>query len=171
MVGTIRRTRTLLAASLSMALAVLTAGCSDSSSSQATGPKSTGPAVPGRVHVDVADIDLTITGATAHLDDSGNGSLSMRVRNDEDVPEHLGMVAPPNDGRGELIGGKSAEGNGSLSTAAILLLSGTTVTFGGSGPRVLLHHVHGATARHTLPVTLQFGVAGLVRVQPCVTSS
>ncbi|MDX3757963.1 hypothetical protein [Streptomyces sp. AK02-04a] len=172
MAGTAPRTRTPLAASLSVALAVLTAGCSDHSSTQATAPApaSTGSAVPGRIHLDVADVDMTITGAVAHLDRSGNGSLSMSVRNDDGVPEHLGMVATPDGGRGELVGGKSAEGNGSLSTAGILLLSGTTVTFGGGGPRVLLHHVHGTTAQHTLPLALQFGVAGLVRFQARVTS-
>ncbi|WP_427164633.1 hypothetical protein ACQF4J_04485 [Streptomyces sp. C1-1] len=172
MAGTAPRTRTPLAASLSVALAVLTAGCSDHSSTQGTAPApaSTGSAVPGRIHVDVADVDMTITGAVAHLDRSGNGSLSMSVRNDDGVPEHLGMVATPDGGRGELVGGKSAEGNGSLSTAGILLLNGTTVTFGGGGPRVLLHHVHGTTAQHTLPLALQFGVAGLVRFQARVTS-
>jgi hypothetical protein len=172
MAGTAPRTRTPLAASLSVALAVLTAGCSDHSPTQATAPApaSTGSAVPGRIHVDVADVDMTITGAVAHLDRSGNGSLSMSVRNDDGVPEHLGMVATPDGGRGELVGGKSAEGNGSLSTAGILLLSGTTVTFGGGGPRVLLHHVHGTTAQRTLPLALQFGVAGLVRFQARVTS-
>ncbi|MEU3985930.1 hypothetical protein AB0F77_38700 [Streptomyces sp. NPDC026672] len=172
MAGTAPRTRTPLAASLSVALAVLTAGCSDHSSARATvpAPASTGSAVPGRIQVDVADVDMTITGAVAHLDRSGNGSLSMSVRNDDGVPEHLGMVATPDGGRGELVGGTSAEGNGSLSTAGILLLSGTTVTFGGTGPRVLLHHVHGATAQHTLPLALQFGVVGLVRFQARVTS-
>ncbi|WP_328432282.1 hypothetical protein [Streptomyces sp. NBC_00453] len=174
MAGTAPRNRTFLTASLSVAVAVLTAGCSDSSSSHATGSASASAgstSAPGRIHVDVGDIDLTITGAVAHLDRSGDGSLSMSVRNDDGVPEHLGMVATPDGGRGVLVGGKSSEGNGSLSTAGILLLSGTTVAFGGSGPRVQLHHVHGITTRHTLPVALQFGVAGLVRFQARVTSS
>ncbi|MES4891302.1 hypothetical protein [Streptomyces sp. NPDC096012] len=130
------------------------------------------PTVPGRTHVDVADVDLTITEAVAHLDHSGDGSLSMEVRNDNGVPEHLGMVATPDGGRGVLVGGKSAEGDGSLSTAGTLLMSGSTVTFGGKGdPRVLLHGVHGVTAAHTLSVALQFGVAGLVRFQARVSSA
>ncbi|WP_234377129.1 hypothetical protein [Streptomyces sp. TP-A0356] len=120
----------------------------------------------------MADVDMTITDAVAHLDRSGDGSLSMEVRNNDGVPEHLGMVATPVGGRGELVGGKSAGGDGSLSTAGILLLSGTTVTFGsGNGPRVLLHRVHGVTAAHTLPVSLQFGIAGLVRFEVRVASS
>jgi hypothetical protein len=95
----------------------------------------------------------------------------MSVRNDGAVPEHLGMVATPDKERGELVGGKSAEGNGSLSTAGILVLSRTTVVFRGDGPRVDLHHVHGITARHTLPLSLQFGVAELVHLQARVASS
>ncbi|MFD1659500.1 hypothetical protein ACFSL4_15130 [Streptomyces caeni] len=174
MAGTTRHLRTLLAASLSVALAVLASGCANSPDSHRATPASAptgGPGIPGRAHVDVADVDLTITDAVAHLDRAGDGSLSMSVRNEDGVPEHLGMVATPDGGRGVLAGGRSAEGNGSLSTAGILLLSGTTVTFGGSGPRVLLHHVRGVTAGHTLPVALQFGVAGLVRLQARVTSS
>ncbi|MFJ9119196.1 hypothetical protein ACIRJO_27035 [Streptomyces sp. NPDC102394] len=165
--------RPLLAASLSMALAALTAGCSGGSPSTAATPTpSHSAAVPGRIHVEVADIDLTVTDAVAHLDRSGNGSLTMRVRNDDGVPEHLAMVSTPDGGRADLTGGKSTQGNGSLSTAGILLLSGTTVTFHGkSGPSVLLHHVHGVTAGRTLPVSLQFGVAGLIHLQARVSSS
>lgn len=174
MAGTTRHYRTLLAASLSVALAALASGCANGPASHRAAPapaSTSSPAAPGRAHVDVADVDLTITQAVAHLDRAGNGSLSMSVRNEDGVPEHLGMVATPDGGRGELVGGRSAEGNGSLSTAGILLLSGTTVTFGGSGPRILLHHVQGVSAGHTLPVALQFGVAGLVRFQARVTSS
>ncbi|MFF7980170.1 hypothetical protein ACFZDK_13720 [Streptomyces sp. NPDC007901] len=175
MAATTTRRHILLAVPLSVALAVLTAGCASSPSSSRTGASASAssgdPAVPGRIHVEVADIDLTIADAVAHLDHSGDGSLSMEVRNDDDVPEHLGMVATPGGGRGVLVGGKSAEGDGSLSTAGILLMSDTTVTFGGKGdPYVLLHRVHGVTAAHTLPVALQFGVAGLVRFQARVAS-
>ena len=149
-----------------MALAVLTAGCSDGTPSPAATPApSSNAVVPGRIHVNVADIDLTITDAVAHLDHAGDGTLSMRVRNDDGVPEHLAMLATPDGGRADLVGGKSSEGNGSLSTAGILLLSGTTVAFPGDGPSVLLHHVRGVTARDTLPLSLQLGVAGLVHLQ------
>lgn len=126
---------------------------------------------PGRLNVHTADVDLTITGALARLDRSGDGTLTMSVRNGGAVPEHLGMVATPDQGRSVLEGGKSAEGNGSLSTAGILLPPGTTVAFRGDGPRVELHHVRGITARHTLPLSLQFGVAGLVRLQARVSVS
>ncbi|WP_406164639.1 hypothetical protein [Streptomyces sp. NBC_00996] len=83
------------------------------------------------------------------------------------------MVATPHGGRDVLVGRTSAEGNGPLSTAGILLLSGTAVTSGGSGPRVVLHDVHGVTTKRTLPVPVapQFGVTGPVRFQAGVTSS
>ncbi|KIE25629.1 hypothetical protein LK08_18070 [Streptomyces sp. MUSC 125] len=172
MKGTSTRPHTVLAVSVSTALVLLTAGCSQDVH---TGAAATAPAVsaaaPGQVSVRTSGADLTITDAVAHLDRSGDGTLSMTVRNDDGVPEHLGMVATPDSGRGVLVGGKAANGNGSLATAGILLLSGTSVTFGGHGPRVLLHHVHGMTAEHTLPLALQFGVAGLVHFQARVASS
>ncbi|MFF9408073.1 hypothetical protein ACF1B0_21490 [Streptomyces anandii] len=174
MARTTPHTRTLMAACASVALAVLTAGCTQGSSAGSPSPvppsgRPTG--TPGRAHVEGPGVDLTVTDAVAHLDRSGDGSLSMRVKSDDDAPEHLGMVATTEGGRGVLVGAKSAEGSGSLTTAGILVLSGTTVTFGGSGPRILLHHVHGVTAEHTLPLILQFGLAGMVRVQARVTSS
>ncbi|MGW7426030.1 hypothetical protein ACWGJB_39410 [Streptomyces sp. NPDC054813] len=57
--------------------------------------------------MDVADVDMTITNAVAQLDRSGDGSLGMTVRNDDGVPEHLGMVVTPGGGRGVLVGGGS----------------------------------------------------------------
>ncbi len=169
------RTRTFLAITSSFTLAALAAGCGSGAPSQERASASaTGRAVVGSVHLEVADVDLTIRDAVAHLDRSGDGCLSMTIRNDDGVPEHLAMVATPGGGRADLAGAESAEGSGSLSTAGILLEDGTTVAFrspkGGSGPRVLLRHVRGVTAGRTLPLTLQFGVAGLVRLQARVTS-
>ncbi|MFE7173252.1 hypothetical protein [Streptomyces sp. NPDC057616] len=177
MKGSATRHRTVLTALLFAAFTVLAAGCAgaDHPGAPASGTSGTGrPGVTsslGRLSVHIADVDLTITDAVAHLDQSGDGTLTMSVHNGQAVPEHLGMVATPDKGRGILEGGKSDEGNGSLSTAGILLLSGTTVTFRGDGPRVELHHVRGITARHTLPLSLQFGVAGLVHLQVRVTPS
>ncbi|MCQ9184255.1 hypothetical protein KMT30_35500, partial [Streptomyces sp. IBSBF 2953] len=127
--------------------------------------------MPGEAAARARGIDLTVTHAVAHLDRSGDGTLTMTVRNDDGVPEHLGMVATPDRGRGTLVGGKSTKGNGMLDTAGILLLDGSTVTFDDDGPHVLLHHVHGVTTQHILPVVLQFGVAGLVRVRAQVTTA
>lgn len=167
------RTRIPLAAALCAALVALTAGCaaSDHDTPADGGPSPVGtPTTPGRVSVQVPGADLTINGAVAHLDRSGDGALTMSVRNEDGVPEHLDMVTTPDGGRGALAGDSSTEGNGSLSPAGILLQTGTTVTFGGSGPRILLRHVRGVTPQHTLPIALQFGVAGLVRLQARVTS-
>lgn len=171
MTGTSTHTRTILAASVCTALAVLTAGCGAHATTDTTTSDSPPAAAPGRVSVRVDSGDLTITSAVAHLDRSGDGSLTMSVRNDDGAPEHLGMVATPDGGRGVLVGGKTAEGNGSLSPAGIQLSNGTTVTFGGSGPHILLRHVQGVTTQHILPLVLQFGVAGLVRLQARVTAS
>jgi hypothetical protein len=166
------RAGTAFAASLSIALTVLLSGCAGNAKADAPRPGSTGVfSAAGRLSVHTADVDLTITDAVAHLDTSGDGTLTMSVRNGGAVPEHLGMVATPDEGRGVLVGGTSAEGNGSLTTAGILMLAGTTVTFHDADPSVELHDVRGVTARHRLPVTLQFGVAGLVHLQARVSSS
>ncbi|MBC9729212.1 hypothetical protein [Streptomyces sp. TRM68367] len=164
-----QRTRAVLAAVSIAALIALTAGCANDNAA-APAPEATGPTTgPGRADVQAPGVDLTVTHAVAHLDAAGDGTLTMAVRNEDGVPEHLGMVATPDGGRGALVGAKAVEGNGSLATAGILLQTGTTVTFGGNGPRVLLTHVKGVTNHHTLPVSLQFGVAGLVRLQARVT--
>jgi len=153
-------------------LVTLTAGCTHDSPTAATPATRSAGATspPGEAVARARGVDLTVTHAVAHLDSAGDGTLTMTVRNNDGVPEHLGMVATPDRGRGTLVGGKSAKGNGMLDTAGILLVDGTTVTFGKDGPRVLLRHVHGVTAHRTLPVVLQFGVAGLVRVQARVTA-
>jgi len=156
-----------MAAVSSLALVTLTAGCTAGTSTAADPGRA--PATPtgttGQASVQGPGVDLTVTGAVAHLDGAGDGTLTMAVRNEDGVPDHLGMVATPDSGRATLQGGKAADDNGSLDTAGILLLTGTTVTFGGHGPRVLLRNAHGVTSHHTLPVALQFGVAGLVRIQ------
>lgn len=151
-------------------LAVLTTACSQSSARPDPEPSSATPDTPGQVSVKVADIDLTITRAIAHLDASGNGTLTMTVRNNSGVPEHLDMVGTPDAGRGAIAGGNGKD-SGSLDGAGILLRSGSTVTFGGGdGPTVRLTGVKGVTAAHTLPLALQFGVARLVRLSAIVSS-
>lgn len=170
--------RAALAVFLSAALAVPAVGCTSvgdggSSGTPVSVNATSGVASsPGGVSVRIAGIDLTITDAVAHIGRSGGGTLTMSVRNNSSVPEHLGMVATPDDGRGVLVGGRSTEGNGSLSTAGILLQPGTTVAFDadGDGPSVELPEARSAGARRTLPVTLQFGVAGLVHLEARVSS-
>ncbi|MFF1278039.1 hypothetical protein ACFVZC_32370 [Streptomyces marokkonensis] len=165
--------RGTLAVFLSAALAVLTVGCANTGDGpSADTPTSGVTSSPGGVSVRIAGIDLAISDAAAHLDRSGGGTLAMSVRNNSSVPEHLGMVATSTDGRGVLVGGSSTEGNGSLSPAGILLQPGTTVTFDtdGDGPSVELPQAQSTEARRTLPVTLQFGVAGLVHLEARVST-
>lgn len=168
--------RLLRAAAAPIALAALTAACSSHSAAHhtATGRPANGGTAsstrPGRAEVHAEGIDLSITRATAHLDASGDGTLTMTVHNAGAAPEHLDMVATPGGGRGTIQGGTGAS-SGSLTSAGILFRPGSTVTFGGSGPTVRLTTVHGVTASRTVPLALEFGVAGLVHLDAVVQAS
>ncbi|MGW7007785.1 hypothetical protein ACWGCW_34535 [Streptomyces sp. NPDC054933] len=161
--------RTSRAAVVCAAIIALGAACSGGQSqpsSPATPSSST--TTPGELIIQVPGTDLAIHEAVAHIGPSGTGQLTMTVRNNGSVPEHLAMVATPNGGRATLRGSDTA--NGSLSTSGILLRAGTTITFGGQGgPSILLPKVN-VTTSHTLPLTLQFGVAGLVHLQARVST-
>jgi hypothetical protein len=122
----------------------------------------------GQIHIRERGTDLSISQLVAHLDPAGNGELTMTVHNAGEATDHLDMVAIPGGQRGTLEGGKGT--NGVLDTAGIAFGINTTVAFGGSGPTVQLRAVHGTTAAHTLPLTLQFGVAGLVHLQARVAT-
>ncbi|SEG47945.1 hypothetical protein SAMN05216223_105403 [Actinacidiphila yanglinensis] len=167
--------RTARAIAVAAVLAGLVTACSDSGSGSHATPAETtaAPDTPGQVTVHEDDVDLTITDAVAHLDGAGNGTLTMAVRNDSGVPEHLDMVGAPDAGRGTLAGStKGVTGDsGSMMDAGIYLPTGTTVTFGGTGPTVTFTAVHGVTAAHTLPLILQFGVARLVHLSARVTTT
>ncbi|WP_335971393.1 hypothetical protein [Streptomyces sp. CA2R106] len=156
------------------ALVALATGCSHSGSAHAAPSQSpTAADTPGRAVVHEDGVDLTISDAVAHLDSAGNGTLTMAVRNDSGVPEHLDMVGAPDAGRGAIAGrttGKTGD-PGSLMDAGIYLPDGTTVTFGGAGPTVTFTGVHGVTAQHTLPLMLQFGVARLVHLSARVVTT
>lgn len=168
--GTGRAGRAVAACAALAAVAALATACSSADTPDAPAPTSEA-ATPGRISVQGPDIDLDITDAVAHLDGSGNGTLTMTVRNGSDVPEHLDMVATPEGGRGNLVGG-SHKGSGALETAGISLRPGSTVVFGGSGnPVVRFTAVHGVTAAHTLPLALEFGVARLVHLTARVATS
>ncbi|MCQ4080938.1 hypothetical protein NGB36_10080 [Streptomyces sp. RB6PN25] len=164
--------RTLRTAAVSATLAVLAAACSGNSSeptapTTSTGGSTSAPTTPGRIDATAPGIDLHITDAVAHLDATGTGEVTMTIRNGGGVPEHLDMVAAPGGARATLQGGSAV--NGSMTTSGILLQPASTTTFGGPGPRILFHQVRGITADHTLPLILQFGVAGLVHLQARVS--
>lgn len=169
-----RVSRAARAIGAAAALTALATACTHSSASPHAAPSQDPTAdTPGQVAVHEADVDLTITDAVAHLDSAGNGTLTMAVRNDSGVPEHLDMVGAPDAARGVLAGrstGKSGD-PGSMMDAGIYLPDGTTVTFGGSGPTVTFSAVHGVTAAHTLPLMLQFGVARLVHLSARVVTT
>ncbi|BBA98539.1 hypothetical protein RVR_4756 [Actinacidiphila reveromycinica] len=165
--------RALRALAGAAALVALATGCTHSGSSQAAPSQVPTTGTPGRADVHEADVDLTITDAVAHLDSAGNGTLTMAIRNDSGVPEHLDMVGAPDAGRGVIAGrstGKTGD-PGSLMDAGIYLPDGTTVTFGGTGPTVTFTAVHGVTAQHTLPLMLEFGVARLVNLSARVVTT
>ncbi|WP_269858223.1 hypothetical protein [Streptomyces sp. RPT161] len=162
--------RTASAAVATAALLALATACSGGQT-QPSGPvtPSDTATTPGELNIQVPGTNLAVHNAVAHIGPSGTGQLTMTIRNGGSVAEHLAMVATPNGGRATLQG--NSTGNGSLSTSGILLNPGTTVTFGGQGgPSVQLPKVNGATANGTLPLTLQFGVAGLVHMSARVTA-
>ncbi|MBY8889385.1 hypothetical protein K7472_31760 [Streptomyces sp. PTM05] len=169
------RARTAVVAVVVAALVPLAAGCSRSEPDTAgstvpTGQATEGASTPGRMTVQENGADLAITDAVAHLDGKGDGRLTLKVRNLDGVPEHLAMVGVPDGGRGTLVGGK--HGNGSISTAGILVENGTTLDFGApGGPQILLNGVQGVTSAHTLPLAVQFGVAGMIHLQARVSAS
>jgi copper(I)-binding protein len=159
--------RTSRAAVVTVAALALATACSGGQTSP-TGPAtpSDTATTPGELTIQVPGTSLAVHDAVAHI---STGRLTMSIRNGGTVPEHLAMVATPNGGRATLRG--NSTGNGSLSTSGVLLNPGTTVTFGGqNGPAVQLPDVNGAVAGGTLPLTLQFGVAGLVHLRARVIS-
>jgi hypothetical protein len=165
---------------LPAAAAVLATGCSHSAATRSapSGPSAPATAAPpsngptGSVHTNANGSVLDVTQVVAHLDASGDGSLSMAVRNSGSVTDHLDFVSVPGGSRGVLKGGKSA-GSGAMTSAGIQFPPGTSVTFGsGPGdPTVRLTGAHGVTGAHTLPLILQFGVSGLIRVQAQVPAA
>lgn len=164
---TSRTGRVLRSAGAAVALTALATACTNSTDSGATAQDGTSSAA-GMVSIKTPRVDLSITHAVAHLDASGSGTLTMTVHNGSSVPEHLDMVGTPDGGRGVLTGKSGAAASGSMTSAGILLESGSTVTFAQAGPSVRLTDVHGVTDAHTLPVVLQFGVARLVHLSAVV---
>jgi hypothetical protein len=151
------------------ALVTLVAGCEHPSTPSVSAPDDSGAGPLGGIHVAANGVDLRLSGATAHLDSTGSGDLSMTVENSGSVAEHLDMVGTSDGGRGTLTGG-SGTGSGAMATSGIQILPGGKAGFGaGRGPRIHLTRVHGVTAHGTLPIVLEFGVAGLVRLQARVS--
>jgi hypothetical protein len=150
------------------AVALVAAGCGPAHRTDSAPPAPSASATPGRASVEVPGISLRITGATVRLDAAGDGSLAMRVAVGSGAPDHLGMIATYDGGRAVLKGGRGADG--AMTSAGILVQPDSTVDFGAKdGPAAQLHGVRGAVTGHTLPLVLEFGVAGVVRLEARVT--
>jgi len=156
----VRRTATS-----SLLLAALAAACSQPVTHHPASLGPSSPGKPGQVDIRTGDIDLSITHATVRLAPSGGGALTMTLHNGGDAPEHLAMIATPGGGRGTLQGSPSP-GDGELDSAGILVRPGATVTFGGTGPQIRFTGIHPTS--DTLPLALEFGIAGLVHLNAIV---
>ncbi|MCD0485426.1 hypothetical protein LO771_24330 [Streptacidiphilus sp. ASG 303] len=136
------------------------------------GPSGTaaGPPVPGTVRITSSagpyGPALTITRAAVRRDAQGREELVMTVHNDGRAPEHLAFVQTPHATHVAVEGA----GPGDVpSTAGVSLPPHGEVSFGGHGPRLVLEHPHGLEPGHAAPFLLEFGVAGLVRLQAPVS--
>lgn len=154
-------------ATSSLVLAALAAACSQPVTHHDEAPDPNPSGKPGQLDIRTGDIDVSIRHAVVHLAPSGAGTLTMTLHNGGDAPEHLAMVATSDGGRGTLQGG-SRSGDGELDSAGILVRPGATVVFGGTGPGIRFTDVRQAAASPTMPVALEFGIAGLVHLTATV---
>jgi hypothetical protein len=114
----------------------------------------------GAVTVHGAGVVLGIADAAV---DTTTGRLTMTVRNDGSVPEHLDMAAFADAGQGTLGGGKGLDG--SMTSGGILLPPHSVTTFSGRGPRIQIADPGALAGRSSETVRLEFGVSGLVQVR------
>ncbi|WP_052438991.1 hypothetical protein [Streptacidiphilus jiangxiensis] len=150
---------------LALSAALALSGCSSggvqrelpgaAQSSSSTGADGTDFSVTSR------NVDLKIIKAAVHLGASGGAQLEMGVTNAGPVTEHLAVVAV--EGKRATLQGAPA--TNPLSVAGVLIASGSTASFGAAnGPRVVLTNGAALKVGGTVPVMLQFGVAGMVRI-------
>ncbi|MBC3843704.1 hypothetical protein GXW82_36265 [Streptacidiphilus sp. 4-A2] len=88
--------------------------------------------------------------------------MDFTVDNEGPVTEHLAVVSVPGIGQAALQG--SSGPVNALSTAGIMIDSGSSATFGAAAPSVELPSAKGLKAGGTSPVLLEFGIAGLVHL-------
>ncbi|MEZ0070556.1 hypothetical protein ABIA32_006609 [Streptacidiphilus sp. MAP12-20] len=108
------------------------------------------------------NVDLKISKAAVHLGAPGGAQLELGVVNSGPVTEHLAVAS---------VAGKVADLSGGdphanpLSTAGVLIASGTTAEFGSAnGPKIVMTNGAALKPGGTVPVMLQFGVAGMIRL-------
>jgi hypothetical protein len=157
---------------LALSAALALSGCSSNAvqrelpgaarSSSSTGADGTDLTLQGR------NVDLRITKAAVHLGAPGGAQLEMSVDNAGPVTEHLAVA---------LVSGTPADLKGApatnpLSTAGVLVASGSTASFGApNGPQIVLANGAALKSGGTVAVMLQFGVAGMVRLDVPVWSN
>ncbi|MER8182221.1 hypothetical protein [Kitasatospora sp. NPDC094015] len=163
------RPRTTRAGALALAAALLTllTACSSGSTAPA-GPAEASSTPIGSLSVRGPRAHLELTDAVLHRDAaSGGAELTLTVRNEGTVPEHLSVVSTTEYGRATLQGSTGPQN--ALSSAGVLINPGESATFGGSGPRITFPPA-GQTAPPASPTAavdtiLIFSVAGLVHLQ------
>ncbi|QMU72945.1 hypothetical protein [Streptacidiphilus sp. P02-A3a] len=158
--------RALQSAALAAAVAVLATGCGSGTvqrvapgvdqSTTSTGADGTDWSTQAR------NVDLSIKNAVVQLGASGTARLYFTVDNAGPVTEHLAVVSVPGLGQATLQG--SAGPVNALSTAGIMIDSGSSAVFGAGAPAVVLPSAKGLTPGGTTPVLLEFGIAGLVHL-------
>jgi hypothetical protein len=112
-------------------------------------------------------VDLRIDKAAVHLGAAGGAQLEMGVTNSGPVTEHLAVAAV--QGKVATLEGATANAK---SIAGVLIASGSTASFGApNGPKVLLTNGAALKAGGTVPVMLQFGIAGMVTIDVPVLST
>ncbi|WP_158702177.1 hypothetical protein [Kitasatospora sp. MMS16-BH015] len=148
----LRRALALVAAA--GATALLATGCSSGAAAPAATLR---PATPGVLSVQGPRSHLELTGAKL-----AGGALTLTVRNEGQVAEHLSMVSTAPDGRATLAGSQGPEH--ALTSAGVLIKPGETAEFGGAqGPSITFPHP-AATHPATVDTILIFSVSGLVHL-------
>jgi hypothetical protein len=156
---------------LALSAALALSGCAGSGvqrelpgtaqSSASVGADGTDFSVQGR------NVDLKIAKAAIHLGTAGGAQLEMGVTNSGPVTEHLALVAV--QGKVATLAGTASDAK---SVAGVLIASGSTASFGAAnGPKVVLTNGAALKSGGTVPVMLQFGIAGMVRIDVPVLSS
>ncbi|WP_371500773.1 hypothetical protein OG871_28980 [Kitasatospora sp. NBC_00374] len=161
--------RRAAAAPLATALLVLLTGCTSGATTPSDKAGTTSSAV-GSLTVKSFRAHLELTDGLLQAQPSGAAELTVTVRNEGSVPEHLAQVSTAANGRSAFQAGKGPENL--LSTAGVLIRPGESVTFGGDGPRILFPAPAtppAATAATTgggasVDTIMIFAVAGLVHL-------
>jgi hypothetical protein len=113
-------------------------------------------------------VDLKISKAAVHLGAAAGAQLEMSVTNAGPVTEHLAVALM--DGHPATLTGAATMNP--LSTAGVVIPAGATGAFGvPHGPAIVLTNGTALKAGGTATVMLQFGIAGLIKLDVPILSS